>query len=99
MQMARGVQERTQHFPDCDMVLERLIIEGTFDWTDPNTPDVREELAMNHASLMVQWLLMQIENLESQVSWSDDHVCLVRLTSFVISYTTPVFPLTNSVPM
>jgi len=29
------------------MVLERLIAEGTFDWVDPNTLDVREELAMN----------------------------------------------------
>src|SRR5882762_5423287 len=49
------------------MVLEQLIVEGTFDQVDPNTPDVHEELAMNHASSMVQWLLMCIENLESQV--------------------------------
>jgi len=36
------------------MVLEWLIAEGTFDQVDPNTPDVCEELAMNHASSMVQ---------------------------------------------
>src|SRR5882762_4792043 len=68
MQTARRIQERTQRFPDRDMVLERLIAEGTFDWVDPNTPDVREELAMNHSSAMVQRLLMRVENLESQVS-------------------------------
>jgi len=35
------------------MVLEQLIAEGTFDQVDPNTPDICEELAMNHASFMV----------------------------------------------
>jgi len=68
MQTARRIQERTQRFPDRDMVLERLIAEGTFDQVDPNTPNVREELAMNHSSAMVQRLLMRVENLESQVS-------------------------------
>src|SRR5882762_5787116 len=87
MQTARRVQERTQRFPDRDMVLERLIAEGTFDRVDPNTPDVREELAMNHSSAMVQQLLMRVENLESQVSLFDqlrdalhstDGVCQLR---------------------
>src|SRR5882762_2236798 len=68
MQTARRIQEHTQRFPDRDMVLERLIAKGTFDRVEPNTPDVREELAMNHASAMVQRLLMRVENLESQVS-------------------------------
>src|SRR5882762_7670557 len=68
MQTARRVQERTQWFPGRDMVLERLIAKGMFDQVNPNTPDVHEELAMNHSSAMVQRLLMRVENLELQVS-------------------------------
>src|SRR6267143_3942490 len=36
MQTARQVQERTQRFPDQDMVLERLIAEGTLDRVNTN---------------------------------------------------------------
>ena len=39
-----------EHFSDRDMVLECLLVEGTFDHVDPNTLDMQEELAMNHAS-------------------------------------------------
>src|SRR5882762_7166973 len=69
MQTAQHVQEQTQCCPDWDMVLERLIAEGTFDHVDPTMPDVREEFAMNHVSAMSQRLLMRIKNLETQVSW------------------------------
>jgi len=85
MQTARWVQERTQCFLDRDMVLEWLIVEGTFDQVDPNTPDVREELAMNHTSVMVQRLLMRIENLESQVSYLEGGVCQNHLNPMLVS--------------
>jgi len=100
MQTARRVQEHTQHFPDHDMVLEQLIMEGTFDQVDPNMPDVREELAMNHTSAMVQRLLMRIENVESQVSYLGGGVCLIRFNlRWFLSCTTPMSHSMNSVLM
>jgi len=83
MQTARCIQERTQCFPNWDMVLEQLIAEGTFDRVDPNTPDVCEELAMNHASAMSQWLLMCIENLETQVSLQGRFICSLLTSSWL----------------
>jgi len=35
---------------------------------EPDVPDTREEFAMNHASAMVQRILMCVEVLEAQVS-------------------------------
>src|SRR5882762_4615853 len=81
MQTARRVQERTQRFPDRDMVLEQLIAEGTFDRVEPNTPDVHEEMAMNHSSAMAQRLLMRVENLKPQVRQWEWH-----MTSLLTSY-------------
>jgi len=84
MQTARRVQECTQQFPDRDMVLERLIAEGMFDRVDPNTPDVHEELAMNHSSAMAQRLLMHVENLESQVCpWEQPMNFFVKLMELI----------------
>jgi hypothetical protein len=70
MQTARRVSHRAARFPRRDLVLERLMVEGTFDRRDPNTPHTAEEFAMNHASSMVNRVLMRIEHLESEVRMS-----------------------------
>src|SRR5882762_8759035 len=67
MQMARRMEERTCRFPRRDLVLDRLIVEGTFDRVAPDYSSFAEEMAMHHSSAMVQRLLMRIECLESEV--------------------------------
>ena len=70
MQTVRRCQERLERFPGRDLVLERLIVKGTYDQQAPDTPNVQEEIAMNHSSAMVQRLLMRIEGLEAEVCCS-----------------------------
>src|SRR5882762_1117839 len=36
MQTARRMEERTRRFPRCDLVLDRLIVEGMFDRVAPD---------------------------------------------------------------
>src|SRR5882762_9752552 len=67
MQTARRMEERTCWFPRRDLVLDHLIVEGTFDRRAPDYPSFAEEMAMHHSSAMVQWLLMRIECMESEV--------------------------------
>src|SRR6267143_4512711 len=67
MQTARRMEERTCRFPRCDLVLDRLIVEGTFDCVAPDYSSFVEEMAMHHSSAMVQRLLMRIECMESEV--------------------------------
>ena len=69
MQTGRRLTDRTTRFPQRDRVLERLLVEGTFDREDPDIPDSREELAMNYLAALVQRLLMRIESLEADVSF------------------------------
>ena len=67
MQTARQMEERTRRFPRRDRVLDRLIVEGTFDRVAPDYSSFVEEMAMHHSSAMVQRLLMRIECMESEV--------------------------------
>src|SRR5882762_349388 len=67
MQTARRMEERSHRFPRRDRVLDRLIVEGTFDHVAPDYSSFAEEMAMHHSSAMVQRLLMRIECMESEV--------------------------------
>ena len=67
MQTVRRMEERSHRFPRWDLMLDRLIIEGTFDRMAPDYSSFAEEMAMHHSSAMVQQLLMRIECLESEV--------------------------------
>ena len=67
MQTARRMEERTRRFPRRDLVLDRLLAEGTSDRVAPDYSSFAEEMAMHHSSTMVQRLLMRIECLESEV--------------------------------
>ena len=68
IQTARRMSQRAARFPGRDLVLERLMAEGTFDRRDPTVPHTAEEFAMQHASAMVNRVLMRVEHLESEVS-------------------------------
>ena len=68
LQTARCLSQRAVHFPSRDLVLERLLEEGTFDREAPELRSHSEEYAMAHSSAMINRLLMRIETLESQVS-------------------------------
>ena len=68
MQTARRMSQRAARFPGQDMVLERLMAEGTFDRRDPNVLHTAEAFAMQHASAMVNRVLMRVEYLELEVS-------------------------------
>ena len=68
MQTARRMSQRASRFPGRDMVLERLMAEGTFDRREPNVLHTAEAFAMQHASAMVNRVLMWVEHLESEVS-------------------------------
>ena len=48
-------------------MLERLLEEGTFDWVEPNIPNVVEEFWMAHSAAIGQRLLVRIEGLERRV--------------------------------
>ena len=67
MQTARRISERTTRIPSRDLVLERLLAEGTFDRRDTTPLHAGEAFAMNHASAMTQRLLMRIEVIEADV--------------------------------
>ena len=67
IQTARRLSQRAVRFPSRDLVLERLLEEGTFDREAPELRSHSEEYAMAHSSAMVNRLLMRIETLESQV--------------------------------
>jgi hypothetical protein len=70
MQTARRLSQRVSRFPHCDLMLERLLVEGTFDRVRDNPLHAGEAFAMNHASAMVNHLLMRVEKLEDDVSAS-----------------------------
>src|SRR5258705_4706383 len=67
IQTAHRLSQRAIRFPSRDLVLERLLEEGTFDREAPELRSHSEEYAMAHSSAMVNRLLMRIETLESQV--------------------------------
>ena len=53
-----------------DWVLDRLMIEGVFDWEEPNMRSATKEMSMAHLAAMVQMLLMRIKSLEHWVRLS-----------------------------
>jgi hypothetical protein len=65
MQTAHCLSQQVTHYPIQDQILERLMVEGTFDCEDMLSADA---LAMQHSSAMCQCLLMHVERLENQVS-------------------------------
>ena len=75
MQTARRISERTTRIPSQDLVLERLLAEGTFDRRDTTPLHAGEAFAMNHASAMAQRLLMRIEVVEADVCPAVDTEC------------------------
>jgi hypothetical protein len=63
-----------QHLNQCadhgggrDRILERLLVEGTFDREEASVAKVAEEYTMQHASAMGLRLLIRIEDLEHRV--------------------------------
>jgi hypothetical protein len=68
MQSARRMEERVRRFSNRDLVMERLLEEGTFDRVQPDMPVACEQMAMGYAASMCQRLLMRVEHLESEVS-------------------------------
>jgi hypothetical protein len=79
MQTARRMSQRVSRFPQRDLVLERLLAEGTFDRVRDNPLHAGEAFAMNHASAMVNRLLMRVEKLEDDVSLSSSAPLLLIL--------------------
>jgi hypothetical protein len=50
-----------------DCILERLLVEGTFDQEETSVANVAEEYAMQHALAIGLCLLIRIEDLEHRV--------------------------------
>ena len=64
--------------PQCK-VLEALIDRGICDKVFPDVPDVAVDRAMHHSSSMAQWLLVRIENIETQVIFWMIHMIVIIL--------------------
>jgi hypothetical protein len=50
-----------------DHILERLLIEGTFDWEETSVDNMAEEYAVQHVSAIGLCLLIHIEDVEHRV--------------------------------
>ena len=70
MQTARRMQDRGTRVRNIDHVLDQLLVEGIFDWEEPNMRSAAKEMSVVHSAAMVQRLLMQIESLEHRVRLS-----------------------------
>ena len=70
MQTARRMRDKGTRVRNIDWVLDRLLVEGIFDWEEPNMRSAAEEMSMVHSAAMVQRLLMWIESLEHRVCLS-----------------------------
>ena len=68
LQSARRMAQRMDRFPGRDRVLDRLMVEGTFDREEAGIRNDAEEYAIHHATAMCQRLLVRIEDLENSVS-------------------------------
>ena len=68
MQTAHHITKQTTRIPSHNMVLERLLAEGTFNRREADPLHAGEAFVMNHALAMVQHLLMRIEVIEADVS-------------------------------
>ena len=70
IQTARHLSQRAVRFPSRDLILEQLLEEGTFNKEVPEHRSHSEEYTMAHSSAMINCMLMHIETLESQMSYS-----------------------------
>ena len=70
MQTAQRMRDQGTRVRNIDQVLDRLLVEGIFEWEEPNMRSAAEEMSMAHSAAMVQWLLMRIESLEHRVRLS-----------------------------
>jgi hypothetical protein len=68
IQVARRLSQRADRGGGRDGVLERLLVEGTFDREEASVVNVAEEYAMHHASAVGLRLLIRVEELERRVS-------------------------------
>ena len=64
MQTARRMRDWGTRVRNIDQLLDWLLVEGTFDWEEPNMRSAVEEMSMAHSAAMVQRLLMRIESFE-----------------------------------
>jgi hypothetical protein len=68
IQVARRLNHRADRGGGRDRILERLLVEGTFDREEASVVNVAEEYAMHHASAVGLRLLIRVEELERRVS-------------------------------
>jgi hypothetical protein len=68
IQVARRLNQRADRGGGRDCVLERLLVEGTFDREEALVAHVAEEYVMQHASAVGLHLLICVEELECRVS-------------------------------
>jgi hypothetical protein len=64
MQTAHRLSQRVEWFPTRDRVLERLLVEGTFDCDDVSAGIA---IGMKFSAAMCQCLLLRVEWLEGRV--------------------------------
>jgi hypothetical protein len=74
IQVARRLHQCADRGGGRDRILERLLVEGTFDREESSVTNMAEEYAMQHASAMGLRLLIRIEDLERRVR--HDHLLL-----------------------
>ena len=70
MQIAHRMRDRGTRVRNINRVLDRLLVEGIFDWEEPNMRSAAKEMSMAHSAAMVQRLLMRIESLKHRVRLS-----------------------------
>ena len=70
MQSACRMGDRETRVRNIDQILDQLLVEGVFDWEEPNMRSAVEEMSMAHSAAMAQRLLMRIESLEHCVHLS-----------------------------
>jgi hypothetical protein len=67
IQVARRLNQRADRGIGRDRILERLLVEGTFDREESQVVNVSEEYAMQHSSAIGLRLLARVEDLERRV--------------------------------
>jgi hypothetical protein len=80
MQTAHRLSQRVERFPSRDRVLERLLVEGTFDRDDVSAGIA---VGMQYSAALCQRLLLRVERLEERVSGQVVLLLLSDLTSLL----------------
>ena len=68
IQTTRRMSQRVDRFPNRDRVLECLMVEGLFDWREPDHVHIAEVCANWLSVALTERVLEWIENLEGRVS-------------------------------